>query len=362
MRFVTLFPNCGNVELVKDVGQIPWVLSKIHPEIEATLVSSKVDVKGEYTGMLSGLKIEKIPLIANEALTGLWYLLKNSRKIDWLNIYHSGRQSYVWNAVYKLLNPKGKSYLKLDLDFNSCTLFETNRKERKRFCRGIRDFDLVSVESEAIYKRIKKYLNREVVIIGNGFCKAGMFDGKPVVRENLFITAGRLGTVQKATDILLEGFAESATEHDWTLMLVGSVEEAFQRYIEQYFERYPQLKERIIFSGQIKDREKLYAMYRRAKVFVLPSRWEGYPLVVPEALSCGLKLIVSDSVPSAWEAVADDRFGCIVPAGDVHELARAFVNAVKWDYSESESESIERYANDTFSWENICEQLYKYMI
>lgn len=118
IHFVTLFPNCPNYGLVKDVGQIPHSLGMIIPELEAELVSGKIDVKGDYLESVNGLKLTSIPYCVNDFVSGVIYLLKNAKLIDWLNIYHGGRRCYYWTKLYKVLNPNGRVYLKLDLDSN----------------------------------------------------------------------------------------------------------------------------------------------------------------------------------------------------------------------------------------------------
>ena len=131
IHFVTLFPNCPNYGLVKDVGQIPYILGKYNKNLETELVSREIDVNGPYIDKVQELKITKIPYwIKNDAIAGIYYLLGHAKKIDWLNLYHCGKKSYYWVRLYKFLNPNGKVYLKLDLDFVSCDLYDRNKKAK----------------------------------------------------------------------------------------------------------------------------------------------------------------------------------------------------------------------------------------
>ena len=77
-------------------------------------------------------------------------------------------------------------------------------------------------------------------------------------KEKVILCVARHGTWQKATEVLLEAFAYiEETIPEWKLELVGSVEEDFKSYIEEYYRRYPKLRERVLFFGNIRDRQRL---------------------------------------------------------------------------------------------------------
>lgn len=356
IRFLTLHPAGVNADLTKDEGQIPYTLCTTQ-NVDATIVTCHIDETANLDSV-SGLNVKHFPLILNNALTGLVYILLNAKKIDWLNIYFAGRQAYLWTKLYKFLNPKGRVYLKLDMDFRSCDLYDTNQIERNIFKKNTEVVDLVSVESEKIKKRIQKYSEKEILLIGNGFAKLNF---KPKInqkRKNVFLTVGRLGTTQKATDILLQAFAKSADKHNWCLKLIGKVEDEFISYIHKFYQEYPNLKNRVVFTGEIKNRESLYLEYCRAKIFVLPSRWESFGISGAEALSCGCYLILSDTIPPANEMTNNEKYGQIVEAENIDMLADAIFNATLHEYTQDQVNELSNYANEHFSWENICKKLY----
>lgn len=362
IKFTTLSPECRNIELVKDVGQIPYILGKEHHDIDAEIVASLIKDDRANWGYVKGLKLTHVPLILkNMSLTGLFYLLLHARSIDWLSLHHAGKRSYYWSKLYKILNPKGKVYLKLDMDFRSCDMYDDDEWEREIFKKNTDIIDLITVETDAIKRRIQKYSSKDIKILGNGYCKSSIEPDVIAKRNNTFLTVGRLGTKQKATDILLEAFAKSSEEHDWNLVLVGSIEESFKEYIDGYFKRYPHLVDRVEFKGEIKDRESLNNEYCSAKVFLLPSRWEGFPIVSGEALVCGLRVIVSDLVPPMKEMTNDGEFGQIVPADNIDALCEAMINETKREFNFEEVYKIHQYAKVQFSWSRICNTLYSYL-
>ena len=360
LKFVTLHPAGTNVDLIKDEGQIPFTLSSNYA-IDAEIVTCHIDLQAENIDMVKGLTIHHIPFIINNALSGLLYLLKNSKKIDWLNIYFAGRQAIVWTKVFKFLNPKGKVFLKLDMDFRSVKLYEKDEYERKIFRKCTDIVDLVSVESKVIRDRIQKYSLKEIYVIGNGISNPELISFSNYQRNNTFITVARLGTQQKATDILLQGFAKSADKHNWNLILIGKIQTSFKQYIEDFFMEFPNLQSRIFFLGPINDREHLYSEYSKSKVFVLPSRWESYGISAAEALCCGCHLILTDTIPLANEMTKNGSYGTIIKPDSIDSLSDAFIKATKKHYSSKDIDEIIKYANDLFSWEEICKRLYTYM-
>lgn len=361
IRFCTLYPPCSNIELLKDVGQIPYTLNKLYG-CNCSVAGYNIRMNEMNNNSLKGLSINSIKKIINKDLTGLIYILKNARKIDWLNLYHGGRSVYFWSKLYHFLNPKGKIYLKLDMDFRLCDKFDDDKNERKIFKKVLENVDLVSAESLAIRNRVQKYTNKNIEIISNGFQKIGGPINVAQDREDCFLTVGRLGTEQKATEILIESFVKSSKYHNWKLRLVGNYDNEFKRYFDNLLKTIPELKERIILMGEINNREELYNLYCKSKVFVLPSKWESFGLVVSEALSCGCRVIVSNQVPPMKEFTNDGKYGQVVNAGDVESLFGAFIKEAEHTHNKKESYEISEYANKNFSWDQICKKLYSCML
>lgn len=360
IRFVTLHPAGVNVDLTKDEGQIPYTLCTEHG-VEASIVACHIDTETANMDCVKGLKVKHFPFILSNALTGAIYILINAKKIDWLNIYFAGRQAYCWTRLYKLLNPRGHVYLKLDMDFRSSTLYDENTVEREVFRKNTEVVDIVSVESTAIRERIAKYSEKDILLISNGISRLDFSPQINGMRDNMFLTVGRLGTKQKATEILLQAFAKSADRHNWKLKLIGRIEEGFVEYIKEFYNKYPELKERVIFAGEIKERKTLYSEYCHAKVFVLPSRWESFGISCGEALSCGCRLIITNTIPPAREMTNSGKFGSIIDAENIDVLAEELVKASKRTYSKEDINELVEYANEQFSWSSICERLYHEM-
>ena len=192
-------------------------------------------------------------------------------------------------------------------------------------------------------------------------------DKRTFNKKNIFLSVGRLGTIQKNTEGLLEAFAQSSKFHNWELHLVGTVKEdnsncrKYQSIIDEFFCRYPDLKERVIFLGPIYDREKLKKEYDVAKVFLLPSRWEGSPIVIPEALSSGLHILASKEVMLAKD-LEKDGYAKTLPYWSTSAWAEAMIEETKLDWNQVDFQNIIDYADKEYSWRSSCEKLYKAML
>jgi len=81
------------------------------------------------------------------------------------------------------------------------------------------------------------------------------------------------------------------------------------------------VSQRVIFCGFV-NQTQLPGLFRAAELMVLASEWDGCPLVVGEAMSCGCPVVLSDAIPGRFELVEHGHTGFIYPCGDVDALAR----------------------------------------
>ena len=129
--------------------------------------------------------------------------------------------------------------------------------------------------------------------------------------------SGRLVAV-KGIDTLIDAFIEIAAKRpDWDLLIVGGGQ------LEQQLRgRVPEaLADRVVWTGFVNDRNELSTLYTCADVFVLPSRFEPWAVVVCEAAAAGLAMITSNMVGAGAELCREGVNGGMFPAGDATRLA-----------------------------------------
>lgn len=359
-RFLTIFPLAENIHLTKDVGMIPYVLYKEY-NYDSTIACYN---NGSYPYLdteVLGLKQQFIPRVFNNyTLDTLIFIFFNFRKYDVIQCFHLIKPSLLILFVFKILKrvsfARSFTYLKLDAD-DSIKHSKLNRLYRVLF----NSLDLASIETKSVYSYLNEnnILGKKVSYIPNGFYEdSGRKDVVFSEKEDLIITVGRIGTYQKNNEVLLDGFKEFFDiNNQWRLEIIGPVEDEFKKYCESFFAKNQNLAERIIFTGAITDRKVLKEKYNKAKVFVLTSRFEGFPLVYLEAIKAGCT-IISSNVTSAYDITDDQKYGSVFPIGDFYALGKILKTTVNNQVKlEKDCELIQEFAYKNFSWKEICGRL-----
>lgn len=107
-------------------------------------------------------------------------------------------------------------------------------------------------------------------------------------------------------------------------------EELYRKMISEY-----ELQDRITihpFTNHIQS------YYSDAQVYVLSSRWEGFGLVLVEAMAHGLP-VVSSNLPTSKEIMGD--FGLYFENGNIEELALRLEEATHLDWSKKSKEALD---------------------
>ncbi len=213
------------------------------------------------------------------------------------------------------------------------------RPEQKK--RELELADLVLTPSSFARRTVTDFDDKNVAIAPYGVGLNFWNPGERRVADGplRFIYTGP-SSLRKGTPLLIEAW-EAAGLGDARLDLVGSWQ--LKR------SRIAALPTTVTFHGPV-SRETLREHYQSADVFVFPSFFEGFGLVILEAMACGLPVITTES--TAGPDVLDETSGLVVESGCIDAL----VAALRW-FSEHRDQlpqmsKAARAAAERCTWEN----------
>jgi GalNAc-alpha-(1->4)-GalNAc-alpha-(1->3)-diNAcBac-PP-undecaprenol alpha-1,4-N-acetyl-D-galactosaminyltransferase len=121
---------------------------------------------------------------------------------------------------------------------------------------------------------------------------------------------------QKGFDLLIRAFSQICDRHpEWTLTILGEGE--MRAELAQLCEQL-QLDERVFLPGTVRN---IDAHLRKADIFALPSRFEGFPVTLCEAMACGVPVIAADCLSGPREIIHNNIDGLLVVPDNVDALA-----------------------------------------
>lgn len=320
-RILTMFwyDDAGEVHLYKDVGGIPYALAK-YCGWQATFAYN--DANGvihnedyEKYVKLDRIRfpkiLEKLKLRYIKYFQVIKYVYFNAPKYDVINFYHCHKFIKFLCWLAKKRNPNIITYVKLDMSKNG---FE---KELKNNCKRRWDFtDLFTVETNKYVDELNELskFSGKVKYLPNGFfADLEDIDLSKIKKEKIILTVGRLGTYQKNTELLIESLIEIEDKlNEWKVYLAGPMTEDFKIWLNKRLVDHSKLKNKIVITGNIIDKKELYQIYAKSSIFVLPSRYEGFPLVIQEAMHFACYPIVTNCFPAADEVIRTGEMDLVI--------------------------------------------------
>lgn len=164
---------------------------------------------------------------------------------------------------------------------------------------------------------------------------------------------------EKGIDLLLQAWAKTEkTVSDWRLDVFGDGDRsAYERLIDELkIDR-----SRCQLHGRTNDVERECV---KSSLFVLSSRFEGFGMVITEAMACGLPVVAFDCPWGPRAIIAGGEDGLLVENGNVNALADALVRLMDDEHfrrsmAEAGVRNVQRFGLDSIAgrWKSLFESL-----
>lgn len=396
-KYLLIFENLTNLFLIKHYGMITYYFQRIF-NFKSKILTYKEENNYPYLKeFCNGLELEflkrkkwlnKIFFYERPIIS---YLIKNSKKIDILELFHLTNQALIYAFLYKLLNRNGFVYLKLDawprIKYHNKIRpinypYYRYKKKKISFKNKIRNIvgrkvskyvlkklNLFSIETKVLYNEIKYYprIRNKIIYLPNGIddnqVKAlGIKRISFSEKKNIILTVGTIGWGPKGHPILLNALTKINDLKNWQVYLIGQIKPEFQEVIKNFYRDNPSLKDKVFFTGGIHDRKKLLEYYQKSKIFCLPSIMESFGVVLVEAGYFG-NYIVSSDIPSARDVTKNGTLGKLFKVRDSDELAKTLEYLINHEeIIRNNCPKIQEHIDDNFIWSSIVSKLYREII
>ena len=368
-----MYEHPENFHFHKEVGMIPAMVQR-HPDWETAILAFKHPALTRDKGEDYGVRVEYISSRPyrkkpTQVLQVILYILRHARTIDVLEFIHLERRKALFALAFKLRNPRGKVFLKLDSDterighqlpLHSSRIVRDLVLWPKRSL--LRRADIIGVETTrmrsllcASWSHLKAkihYLPSGVLPEMYPLCTGNV----PLAKKNVILTVGRIGSEQKNNEALLRAFI-ALRRSDWSLRFVGPCTEAFKRTVDRAKEAHPELRDTVEIVGPIWDRHTLLQEYRDASIFCLTSTYGSFELVLVEAAAMQCSIVTYD-VGVARDLVTNEEWGAVIPVGDETSLVRALASETqRWDAAPRDLSALRDHALTRFNWATVGEKL-----
>ena len=186
---------------------------------------------------------------------------------------------------------------------------------------------------------------------------------KSKTRKNRIITIGRLGSHQKNNELFMEALCmiDPKVLSDWEIYLVGRDAGNFKEYVEKIVKNNSWLNKKIIFTGEIYDRNKLYELCAESRIICMSSRWESFGIATIEGMYWGAYPIITNYGSIAYDITDNENDG-IITEHNAEKLSTALNKIITQDNLDELNNEIMSYAEKKFNCDYWACKLNEYLL
>lgn len=296
------------------------------------------------------------------------YLRKNINNFDVLMLFNYGSTTYKTARIAKKYNKNIYVYCKLDMNNNSFTHFYDGSLIRKikSFPEifKTRNIDLFTVENTSFYRVMKEmrifrnrieYLPNCVSLYLNDHIPSL----KAVRKENIVVTISRLGDPKKNNELLLDAISLLPNDliTNWHFLFIGPYTDAFYQHYLCVDEK---VRKRVTLLGAMHDRNKIFDILYKAKIFSLTSKSESFGIATIEAMYAGCYPVLTNYGDVLRDIIQDERYGVVIENNDA-TLYSSKLAYIMSNYDKVNCQGIHDFIEENFSYITWAGKLDKHL-
>jgi len=275
---------------------LPFALAGLIRRVRPDVVLTTLSAPNLIAGLIKPFYKTRVKIIAREI---------NILSIITRKFTHKGIIDYLYTYFYKKLDKIVCQSQDMKND-----LFENYNIQSEK---------LVVIHNPVDMDQIRRQTEAESQLFGND-------------RINL-LSVGRLA-YQKGFDLMIKVMAK--LDNNYVLTILGEGEERLRL---ESLARELRVEKRICMPGFSLNP---YAYMYAADLFILPSRFEGFPNVVLEANACGTPVVAFASPGGVSEIIVEGENGWLVPPGDIEGMARKIKDVMDDEFKRPAREQVRR--------------------
>ena len=200
----------------------------------------------------------------------------------------------------------------------------------------------------------------KVVVMPNP-CTFIPIEDIPSVRKKVILAVGSLNRYHdKGFDNLVRLIVPVLQRYpEWTLKIVGGGDEGMTLLKELTFQGG--LDQQVIFSG---FRNDVKDIMRESEIFILPSRCEGLPMVLLEAMSQGMTCISYNCITGPSEMIIDNENGLLIEDQNIEAMQEGLIKLIcdeelRKTIAKNALQSLDRYSIENVSqlWGKLIREI-----
>jgi len=318
INLVFTLTELKKVHLNKDLFEVPNYISKNKNLKFSIYARAEENLENNLDSSIDLVNAKKVKFIEY-----ILRILKSNINKKLFMFFHPTKETFLQIIMLKMLIPRARIYLKLDLDQNFFS-YRPSIFARLLAVLAFKLINITSIEDKKMFMHLNSNgifgldIRKKLIHVPNGTSIRGPSNSDKL---NQIIIISRFNSYQKNTPLLFDFLNDVKGFRNYEIILVGPIE----KDVDKFKKRIELLSKKINirYLGVIDDRDLLINLISESKAIFNTSRYEGFAIIFPEAAICGAT-IISTNVNGFKDTTNNYLYGHLIGKHEIdpHEIKK----------------------------------------